>query len=46
MMAFAVELLGAMRVRPVEGDVQVKIAETGEWAPASVNMPLVEEIPS
>src|SRR3989337_3494870 len=36
------ELLGAMRVRLVEGDVQVKIAETGEWAPASVNMPLVE----
>ncbi|MGA7104834.1 MAG: DUF6600 domain-containing protein [Candidatus Deferrimicrobiaceae bacterium] len=36
------ELLGAMRVRLVAGDVQVKIAETGEWAPASVNMPLVE----
>lgn len=34
--------LGAMRVGIVEGDVQVKIAETGEWAPASVNMPLVE----
>jgi hypothetical protein len=32
-----------MRVRLVEGDVQVRIAETGEWAPASVNMPLVEE---
>ncbi|MGZ8431688.1 MAG: DUF6600 domain-containing protein [Candidatus Deferrimicrobiaceae bacterium] len=36
------ELLGEMRVQLVEGDVQVKIAETGEWAPASVNMPLVE----
>ncbi len=36
------ELLGAMRVRLVEGDVQVKIADTGEWVPASVNMPLVE----
>jgi len=36
------EFLGAMRVRLVSGDVQVKIAETGEWAPASVNMPLVE----
>ncbi|MFA6147029.1 MAG: DUF6600 domain-containing protein [bacterium] len=36
------ELLGAMRVNLVQGDVQVKIAETGEWAPASVNMPLVE----
>ncbi|MBE0568996.1 MAG: FecR domain-containing protein [Deltaproteobacteria bacterium] len=34
--------LGAMRVRLVQGDVQVKIAETGEWVPASVNMPLIE----
>jgi len=34
--------LGAMRVRLVQGDVQVKIADTGEWAPVSVNMPLVE----
>src|SRR3990172_5777318 len=40
--ASGAELLGAMRVRLVEGDVQVKIAETGEWAPDSVNMPLVE----
>ena len=40
--ASGAELLGAMRVRLVEGDVQVKIAETGEWAPVSVNMPLVE----
>ncbi|MBI5420409.1 MAG: FecR domain-containing protein [Deltaproteobacteria bacterium] len=36
------EPLGAMRIRLVQGDVQVKIAETGEWAPVSVNMPLVE----
>lgn len=36
------ESLGAMRVGLVEGDVQVKIADTGEWAPVSVNMPLVE----
>ena len=36
------EVLGAMRVRLILGDVQVKIADTGEWAPASVNMPLVE----
>ena len=34
--------LGAMRVNIVQGDVQVKIADTGEWVPASVNMPLVE----
>ncbi len=35
------QLLGKMRVRLAVGDVQVKIAETGEWAPVSVNMPLV-----
>jgi hypothetical protein len=34
--------LGAMRVNLVQGDVQVKIADTGEWVPASINMPLVE----
>ncbi|MHB1025103.1 MAG: DUF6600 domain-containing protein [Desulfobacteria bacterium] len=34
--------LGTMRVNLVQGDVQVKIADTGEWVPASVNMPLVE----
>ncbi len=34
--------LGAIRVDLVEGDVQVKIADTGEWVPASANMPLVE----
>jgi len=34
--------LGAVRVKIVQGDVQVKIADTGEWVPASVNMPLVE----
>src|SRR5512141_2229284 len=34
--------LGAIRVNLVQGDVQVKIADTGEWVPASVNMPLVE----
>jgi len=34
--------LGAVRVNLVQGDVQVKIADTGEWVPASVNMPLVE----
>jgi hypothetical protein len=40
--ASSAELLGSMRVRLVQGDVQVKIAETGEWAPASINMPLIE----
>jgi hypothetical protein len=36
------ELLGSMRVNLLQGDVQVRIAETGEWAPASINMPLLE----
>jgi hypothetical protein len=36
------ESLGAMRVAIEQGDVQVKIADTGEWVPASVNMPIVE----
>jgi hypothetical protein len=34
--------LGAMRVNLVSGDVQVKVADSGEWVPASANMPLVE----
>ena len=34
--------LGTMRVRLVDGDVQVRIAETGEWAPVAVNTPLLE----
>ena len=33
---------GGMRVNLIQGDVQVKIADTGEWVPASINMPLVE----
>src|SRR5512134_2185553 len=40
--ASGAELLGAMRINLVQGDVQVKIADTGEWVPASINMPLVE----
>ncbi|MFA6148615.1 MAG: DUF6600 domain-containing protein [bacterium] len=36
------EPLGAMRISAVRGDVQVKIADTGEWVPVSINMPLVE----
>src|SRR3990172_6793569 len=36
------ESLGAMRLVIEQGDVQVKIADTGEWVPASVNMPIVE----
>lgn len=33
---------GTMRVGLVEGDVQVRIAETGEWAPVAVNTPILE----
>jgi len=36
------ESLGAMRVTIEQGDVQVKIADTGDWVPVSINMPLVE----
>jgi hypothetical protein len=34
--------LGTMRIGLLQGDVQVKIAETGEWVPAANNMPLLE----
>ena len=36
------ESLGSMRLAIEQGDVQMKIADTGEWVPASVNMPVVE----
>jgi len=32
--------LGELRVSLLDGDVQVKTQDTGEWAPAAVNMPL------
>jgi hypothetical protein len=34
--------LGEMRTSLIEGDVQIKIPETGEWAPLAVNTPLLE----
>ena len=34
--------LGSLRIRLIEGDVQVKPEDTGEWVPASINMPLTE----
>jgi hypothetical protein len=34
--------LGSLRISLIEGDVQVKPEDTGEWVPASINMPLTE----
>lgn len=38
----AVNTLGNMRISLIEGDVQIRIHETGDWVPASVNVPLME----
>lgn len=32
--------LGELRLSLVEGDVQIKTEDTGEWVPAAINMPL------
>ena len=34
--------LGNLRVSLIEGDVQIKTVDTGEWAPTSINIPLKE----
>ncbi len=34
--------LGWMRISLIEGDVQVKTADAGDWGPASINGPLME----
>jgi hypothetical protein len=34
--------LGSLRISLIEGDVQVMTEDTGEWVPASINMPLVD----
>ena len=34
--------LGFMRISLIEGDVQVKTPEAGDWGPASINGPLAE----
>lgn len=34
--------LGYMRISLLEGDIQIKTPETGEWALASINAPLAE----
>jgi hypothetical protein len=32
--------LGSLRVSLIEGDVQIQTEDTGDWVPASINMPL------
>ena len=34
--------LGSLRLGLIEGDVQVRTEDTGEWVPASINMPLTD----
>ncbi len=34
--------LGSLRISLIEGDVQVRAEDTGEWVPASINMPLMD----
>ncbi len=34
--------LGSLRISLVEGDIQVRTENTGEWVPASINMPLAD----
>src|SRR4030066_1996974 len=33
---------GSLRISLIEGDVQVRTEDTGEWVPASINMPLMD----
>ena len=33
---------GSLRISVIEGDVQVRTEDTGEWVPASINMPLFD----
>ncbi len=34
--------VGFLHISMIEGDVQVRTEDTGEWVPASINMPLVD----
>jgi hypothetical protein len=34
--------LGSLRISLIEGDIQVRTEDTGEWVPASINMPLTD----
>ena len=33
---------GSLRLSLIQGDVQIRTEETGEWVPASINMPLFD----
>lgn len=35
--------LGDLRISLIGGDVQIRIEDTGDWAPACINMPLRED---
>ena len=34
--------LGSLRISLIEGDVQIRMEDTGEWVPASINIPLMD----
>lgn len=34
--------LGDLRISLIEGDVQIRTEDTGDWVPTSINMPLME----
>jgi hypothetical protein len=34
--------LGSLHISLIEGDVQIRMEDTGEWVPASINMPLMD----
>ncbi len=36
------QTLGSLRISLIEGDVQVRAEDAGEWVPASINMPLMD----
>ena len=36
------QTLGTLRISLIEGDIQMKIDDTEDWVPASINMPLKE----
>jgi hypothetical protein len=35
--------LGDLRISLIDGDVQIRTEDTGDWVPASINMPLRED---
>ena len=35
-------MLGNLRLSLLEGDIQIKTVDLGDWSPASINLPLKE----